>query len=162
MPICLVCLHYGPAQTPLDHQPSSSSAKCKATSSSLHPCPAPTEAPPGHPNPIALPHPPRQRLPSNGPIKTAPRKIPAHSCLIERGSPDRVLSFIRTDPVDTLRRLLCTAHPGLVHWVLHWAVVSGGTLALRLYGKGVVCGSGASAARRRLGPSELGHAGWDR
>ena len=58
-----------------------------------------TEAPPDYPNPIALPHPPRQRLPSNGPIKTAPRKISAHSCLIERGSPDRVLSFIKTDKV---------------------------------------------------------------
>jgi hypothetical protein len=41
-----------------------------------------------HPNPIALPHPARQRLPSNGPIKTAPRKISAHPCRIERGSPE--------------------------------------------------------------------------
>ena len=31
-----------------------------------------------HSNPIAPPHPPRQRLPSNGPIKTAPKKSRAH------------------------------------------------------------------------------------
>ena len=95
MPICFPWLQYGSAQTPHEHRHSLSSATCKATGSSLHPCPAPTEALPAHPNPIALPHPPRQRLPSNGPIKTAPRKISANPCLIERGSPDRVLSFAR-------------------------------------------------------------------
>jgi hypothetical protein len=97
MPICFPWLQYGSAQTPHEHRHSSSSATCKATGSLLNLCPAPTEALPANPNPIALPHPPRQRLPSNGPIKTAPRKISAHSCLIVRGSPDRVLSFTGTD-----------------------------------------------------------------
>jgi hypothetical protein len=39
------------------------------------------------------PHPPRQRLPSNDPIKTAPARQPSNPQLYARGSPDRVLTF---------------------------------------------------------------------
>ena len=53
------------------------------------------------------PHPPRQRLPSNDPIKTAPTNRQATPGS-PRGSPDRVLTFvltfITTDPVHTLEQ----------------------------------------------------------
>ena len=92
--ICLVWLPYGPTQTPHDHHRSSSSAKCEATSSSLHPCPAPTEAPLDHPNPIALPASTTPAAPFKRPYRNCPGKTSAHSSLIERGSPDKVLSFV--------------------------------------------------------------------
>jgi len=41
-------------------------------------------------------HPPRQRLPLNGPIKTAPKHYGLAPPMASRGSPDRVLSFNRT------------------------------------------------------------------
>ncbi len=40
----------------------------------------------------------RRRLPSNGPIKTAPREISRGSSRPAGGSPDRVLSLLGTDP----------------------------------------------------------------
>jgi hypothetical protein len=53
----------------------------------------PTEEPFNRRSPL---QPPRQRPPSNGPIKTAPREILRRSSRHARGSPDRVLSFRRT------------------------------------------------------------------
>jgi hypothetical protein len=50
-----------------------------------------------HSNPIAPPHPPPQRLPPHGPIKTAPKEISRRSSRHCWGSPDRVLSFIGTN-----------------------------------------------------------------
>ena len=45
----------------------------------------------------SLPHPPRQRLPSNAPVKTAQEDTTRVSPRVSgRGSPDRVLSFLRT------------------------------------------------------------------
>jgi hypothetical protein len=72
-----------------------------------HPHPSASSRARTDPNPIALP-PPLQRLPSNAPIKTAPEEhLRASPRACSRGSPDRVLSFIKTNVprcVQTLAR----------------------------------------------------------
>lgn len=49
------------------------------------------------------PQPPRQRLPSNGPIKTVPTRQPSNFQLDARGSPDRGLTLVEIDSTGELR-----------------------------------------------------------